>query len=147
MDDFGTTGLTGRTDDPSDTGHFPRILLPSFELSQGRKGGWALGIRQVFARMSAWSCWFGLTTRDDGTTLLMGKAAIGPRQVGGKRYPAFAPWAVVDDELERPIEDQQICGGSETASVFSEGKERQGCRSSFHGREAVRMSRTSGAAY
>jgi len=38
----------------------------------------------------------------------MGKAAIGPRPVEGKRYPAFARWAVVDDGLERPVEDQRI---------------------------------------
>jgi hypothetical protein len=39
----------------------------------------------------------------------MGKAAIGPRQVDGKRYPAFARWAVLDDNrIERPIEDRAV---------------------------------------
>jgi len=109
VEDFGTTGLTGRTDDPSDTGHFRGFFYRHSSSHKGGKAGgrWGLG-KLVFARMSAWSCWFGLTTRDDGTTLLMGKAAIGPRQVGDERYPAFARWAVVDHKLERPIEDQQI---------------------------------------
>jgi hypothetical protein len=109
VEDFGTTGLTGRTDDPTDTGHFRGFFYRHSSSHKGGKAGgrWGLG-KLVFARMSAWSCWFGLTTRDDGATLLMGKAAIGPRQVGGMRYPAFARWAVVDGELERPIENQQI---------------------------------------
>ena len=63
MEDFGTSGLTGRTDDPSDTGNFRGFF---YRHSNSHKGGtaggrWGLG-KLVFARMSAWSCWFGLTT-------------------------------------------------------------------------------------
>jgi hypothetical protein len=58
--------------------------------------------------MSAWSCWFGLTVRDDGQRLLMGKAAIAPRRVDGKRYPAFVRWADVHGEIERPVQDPRI---------------------------------------
>jgi hypothetical protein len=109
VEDFGTSGLTGQTNEPSDTGNFRGFF---YRHSSSHKGGtaggrWGLG-KLVFARMSAWSCWFGLTTRADGRTLLMGKAAIGPRQVDGERYPAFARWAVVDGSLERPVEDEQI---------------------------------------
>ena len=109
VEDFGTTGLTGPTDEPSDTGHFRGFFYRhSISDKGGTAGGrWGLG-KLVFARMSAWSCWFGLTTRADGRTLLMGKAAIGPRPVGEKRYPAFARWAVVENELERPAEAPEV---------------------------------------
>jgi hypothetical protein len=102
-------GLTGGTDGPGDTGNFRGFFYRHWSPHKGGTAGgrWGLG-KLVFARMSAWSCWFGLTTRADGRTLLMGKAAIGPRQVDNKRYPAFARWAVVQDKLERPIEDQRI---------------------------------------
>ena len=97
VEDFGTSGLTGRTDDPGDTGNFRGFF---YRHSSSHKGGtaggrWGLG-KLVFARMSGWSCWFGLTARADGRTLLMGKAAIGPREVEDKRYPAFARWAVLE---------------------------------------------------
>lgn len=38
----------------------------------------------------------------------MGKAAIGPRQVDRKRFPAFARWAVLENEIERPVEDPAL---------------------------------------
>ena len=47
----------------------------------------------------------GLATRADGRRLLMGKVAIGPRQVDGKVYPAFARWAAVNGGIEQPVED------------------------------------------
>jgi hypothetical protein len=111
VEDFGTTGLTGRTDNPADPGNFRGFFYRhSISDKRGAAGGrWGLG-KLVFARMSAWSCWFGLTTRADGRTLLMGKAAIAPRQVDDTRYPAFARWAVLEDgpqRLERPVEDQK----------------------------------------
>jgi len=109
VEDFGTSGLTGRTNEPSDIGNFRGFFYRhSSSHKGGTKGGrWGLG-KLVFARMSAWSCWFGLTVRDDGRSLLMGKVAIGPRQLDGKRYPAFARWAVVDDGVEQPVEDPTI---------------------------------------
>jgi hypothetical protein len=109
VEDFGTSGLTGPTDEPGDAGNFRGFFYRhSISGKGGTAGGrWGLG-KLVFARMSGWSCWFGLTARADGRALLMGKAAIGPRPVEGKRYPAFARWAVVDDGLERPVEDQRI---------------------------------------
>lgn len=109
VEDFGTSGLTGSTDQPGDTGNFRGFFYRhSISAKGGRAGGrWGLG-KLVFARMSGWSCWFGLTARADGRVLLMGKAAIGPRSVKGKHYPAFARWATVEGGLERPVEDERI---------------------------------------
>lgn len=109
VEDFGTSGLTGRTDEPGDIDNFRSFFYRhSSSHKRGTAGGrWGLG-KLVFARMSGWSCWFGLTTRTDGRTLLMGKVAVGPHQVQGTRYPAFARWAVVDDGLERPVEDPAV---------------------------------------
>ena len=91
VEDFGTSGLTGPTDEPGDAGNFRGFFYRhSISGKGGTAGGrWGLG-KLVFARMSGWSCWFGLTARADGRALLMGKAAIGPRPVEGKRYPGRA---------------------------------------------------------
>ena len=111
IEDFGTKGLVGRTDDQSDTGHFRSFFFghSSSHKRPGAGGRWGLG-KLVFASMSGASCWFGLTRRfDDGRTLLMGKAAIGSRVYDGRTYPAFARWAVLDTEgREMPVEDERI---------------------------------------
>lgn len=77
VEDFGTLGLTGRIDDPNDSGNFRGFFYRhSSSHKVGTAGGrWGLG-KLVFARVSAWSCWFGLTTRADGRTLLVGTDAV-----------------------------------------------------------------------
>jgi hypothetical protein len=110
VEDFGTCGLTGRTDDRADTGNYRGFFYRhSSSYKRGPAGGrWGLG-KLVFAHMSGWSCWFGLTTRkDDGRTLLMGKAAIGPRELKQKFYRPFPRWAVLEDGREQPVEHAAI---------------------------------------
>lgn len=106
VEDFGTSGLTGETDDPRDAGNFRSFFYRhSSSHKRGTAGGrWGLG-KLVFAQVSAWSCWFGLTTRPDGRTLLPGKAVIGPREVNSTLYRPFARWAGFENDTERPVED------------------------------------------
>lgn len=109
VEDFGTTGLTGKLDVPSDPGNFRSFFFRHSSSRKGRGSGgrWGLG-KLVFARMSNASCWFALTTRsNDQRTLLMGKAAIGTRTMSDRSsYSAFARWCVTDKERrEMPVEE------------------------------------------
>lgn len=80
VEDFGTTGLTGAYDDPTDNGNFNSFWRRYGESQKTRSKGGRHGVgKSTAANASRIRTVFGLTRRsDDGKLLLYGQAALWP---------------------------------------------------------------------
>ncbi len=91
IEDSGTVGLTGPVSrDPNSShknDHFLNFWLrEGMSGKKGTKGGrWGLGKNTFFMTTKINTFW-GLTCRGDGKELLMGKSALMPHTIDGKRY-------------------------------------------------------------
>ena len=147
VEDFGTSGLTGRTDEPGDTGNFRGFFYRHSILRQGRNGRRALGAGKAGVRPHVRLV---VLVRADGPCgwqdLVDGKAAIGPRRSKASATLRSHAGRSSMTGLSGPSRISESCGGSRTASASGERRGRPGCRSWFRGRRAIRISRRSGAA-
>ncbi len=88
IEDFGTEGLTGKTDVESDQGNFRSFWFRhGGSFKKGSKNGrWGLG-KLVFPIMSASRCFFGLTIRQgDAAPLLLGQAVLKTHRLKATKY-------------------------------------------------------------
>lgn len=114
IEDFGTSGLTGATEEIDD-GHFSdfwRRHGKSHKTGTSR-GRWGLG-KLVYSTTSEIGVFFGITCREgDSTSHLMGQTVLNLRTHEGDRYPPHAFYAdlTVDDPvngLPVPIRDRGL---------------------------------------
>lgn len=112
LEDFGTTGLRGRTDikDDRDFSDFWRRVGRSHK--SGAKGGsWGLG-KLVFPVSSRVNVVFGLTVRDDDperTPWLMGQALLNTHRIGTVEYVPHGFFARFrDDGFPMPCSNPEI---------------------------------------
>jgi len=99
IEDFGTGGLTGRTD-ARDEGNFSDFWHrhgQSHKTGTSR-GRWGLG-KLVYSTSSMLGVFFGLTIRDgDPNRYLMGQSVLELHRLEGKQYPAHAYYADMEGE-------------------------------------------------
>jgi hypothetical protein len=108
IEDFGTKGLTGRTD-VLDNDNFRNFWRRHGRSGKGGSSGgrWGLG-KLVFSSSSLVRAFFGLTVRVGETLpLLMGQAVLRNHEVNGKRHPAHGFWfeSRGRDQLQLPVAD------------------------------------------
>lgn len=109
IEDFGTRGLTGKTDalDNENFRNFWRLHGRSGK--GGTSGGrWGLG-KLVFSSSSDVRAFFGLTVRAGDTgPLLMGQAVLRNHEIDGHRHPAHGFWfeARGNEGIQLPVTDQ-----------------------------------------
>lgn len=113
IEDFGTTGLTGKTD-VKDTGNFSDFWRRhGLSHKTGKNlGRWGLG-KLVFSMSSQLNAFFGLTVQSDtGYRVLMGQTVLGMHTLEGDDYPAHAFFAEQEKgtsqtrPLPLPIKDE-----------------------------------------
>ena len=108
IEDFGTTGLTGKWDawDDAPFSDFWRREGRSHK-SGSSNGRWGLG-KLVFSSASRIRTFFGLTVRHDvpGESLLMGQAVLMTHEIGGNKFVPYGFFANEDKEqLQLPETD------------------------------------------
>lgn len=110
VEDFGTTGLTGSYDDPTDNGNFNSFWRRYGESQKAHSKGGRHGVgKSTAASASMIRTVFGLTKRnDDGKLLLYGQAALWPHILDGEKdrrdsYGLFSATKPPDSPL--PYED------------------------------------------
>ena len=112
IEDFGTTGLTGASDDEDAVGTNWYGFFRNFGGSNktGRRGGrWGLG-KLVFTSASRARAFFALTVRNDDDhrrPLLMGQAILSSHKIGEARYDTHGFFAAPHEEgaLQLPVQD------------------------------------------
>ena len=109
IEDFGTTGLLGETDDKDELNFSD--FWRRFGLSHkkgGSAGRWGLG-KLVFSSASAIGTFFGLTVRDNDPShqrLLMGQAVLNNHKIGSKDYAPHIFFAVpAEDGFQLPARE------------------------------------------
>jgi hypothetical protein len=118
VEDFGTEGLTGGTDNENDQGNFRSFWFRhGSSYKRGNKNGrWGLG-KLVFPMTSSARCFFGLTIRKgDPKPLLLGQAVLKTHSIDGSR---FAPHGHFGDTATNnhlcPISDAAFIDRFKTA--------------------------------
>lgn len=113
IEDFGTDGLTGRTDDENDTGNFRSFWFRhgSSHKKGSKNGRWGLG-KLVFPMNSASRCFFGLTIRrGDATPLLLGQAVLKTHRIDRRRFAPHGHFGDMEGDGElRPVTDAAFIG-------------------------------------
>lgn len=106
LEDFGTTGLNGDYDPGAGAGNFYNFWWREgiSEKTQGKAGRWGLG-KTTFHIISKIRTFLGLTVRNDGETLLMGKTLLKTHMVDNKRYHYFGYFC---DGDSKPISDRAL---------------------------------------
>jgi len=106
LEDFNTTGLDGSYDPDNRDGNFYNFWWREgiSEKRGERAGRWGLG-KITYHIVSKIRTFWGFTIRDDGKTLLMGKALLKTHSIDGKRYHYFAYFS---QDNFMPIEDNSI---------------------------------------
>ena len=112
IEDFGTTGLTGASEDEDAVNTNWYGFFRNFGGSNktGHRGGrWGLG-KLVFTSASRVRAFFALTVRnddDDRKPLLMGQAILSSHKIGDARYDTHGFFAVPHEEgaLQLPVQD------------------------------------------
>lgn len=108
IEDFNTTGLTGRYD-ALDEDNFHNFWRRHGRSGKGGSSGgrWGLG-KLVFSSSSQIRAFFGLTLRaGESDALLMGQAVLSNHMVDGRRHPAHGFWFRdrAADGLQLPVTD------------------------------------------
>jgi len=106
LEDFGTSGLDGDyRPDAKDNGNFYNFWWrEGISQKLGQKAGrWGLG-KTTFHLISKIRTMWGLTVRNDGKVLLMGKALLKTHELSGKKYQYFGyfskeDYMPVDDDI------------------------------------------------
>lgn len=96
IEDFGTRGLTGATDDPADKGNYRSFFFRHGGSAKrgGKLGRWGLG-KLVFPVSSSIRCFFGLTVReDDRQAFMLGQAVLKTHALAGVRYAPHGHYGV-----------------------------------------------------
>lgn len=111
IEDFGTRGLTGKTDD-LDNDNFRNFWRRHGRSGKGGTSGgrWGLG-KLVYSSSSALSAFFGMTVREgDAGPLLMGQAVLRNHELGGRRQSAHGFWFSEegDEGIQLPVSDGSI---------------------------------------
>lgn len=106
LEDFGTTGLNGDCNPEARSGNFYNFWWREgiSEKTQGKAGRWGLG-KTTFHIISKIRTFLGLTVRNDGETLLMGKTLLKTHILDNKRYHYFGYFCNNDS---RPVTDNTI---------------------------------------
>jgi len=91
LEDFNTTGLDGPYEPDAKGGNFYNFWWREgiSEKKGQRAGRWGLG-KTTFHIVSKIRTLWGLTVRDDGKILLMGKALLKTHFLNGTRYHYYA---------------------------------------------------------
>ena len=113
MEDFGTTGLLGSTDDPNTDGDTQNWNAFWFREGEGAKAGGSNGRagqgKITYYRVGRARAIFGLTVRsDDGRKLLMGRSSfrrVYPYGDDGRKYERDSFWCLPGDDRALPVED------------------------------------------
>lgn len=111
IEDFGTRGLTGKTDD-LDNDNFRNFWRRHGRSGKGGTSGgrWGLG-KLVYSSSSSLSAFFGLTVRaGDAGPLLMGQAVLRNHELNGHRHPAHGFWFSNRgaDDIQLPVTDTAV---------------------------------------
>jgi hypothetical protein len=106
LEDFNTTGLDGSYNPDAGKGNFYNFWWREgiSEKRGQRAGRWGLG-KTTFHIVSKIRTLWGLTVRDDGKILLMGKALLRTHSLPGKRYDYFGYFS---EDNFMPVEDDSI---------------------------------------
>jgi hypothetical protein len=106
MEDFGTTGLDGPINPDAGKGNFYDFWWREgiSEKGQQRAGRWGLG-KTTFHLVSKIRTIFGFTIRDDGKSLLMGKALLKAHKLDEQRFHYFGYFSKMNYE---PVDDLSI---------------------------------------
>jgi hypothetical protein len=106
LEDFNTTGLDGSYEPDAKSGNFYNFWWREgiSEKKGQRAGRWGLG-KTTFHIVSKIRTLWGLTVRDDGKILLMGKALLKTHFLSGRRYHYFGYFSR-DDFM--PVENNSI---------------------------------------
>lgn len=105
-EDYGTTGLDGPTNPDAGYGNFYNFWWRegmSQKIGQ-RAGRWGLG-KTTFHIVSKLKTFWGMTVRDDGKSLLMGKALLKAHSLNDRRYHYFGYFSGNDF---MPVEDTSM---------------------------------------
>ncbi|MBL8818282.1 MAG: hypothetical protein JNL58_19800 [Planctomyces sp.] len=131
LEDSGTTGLTGDTDQYHEVSgvknpfyYFFRAEGQSNKLETGR-GRWGLG-KFVFPRSSRIRSFFGLTVRhDDRRRLLVGQSILRSHEVDGKSYTPDGWFGRKPDGKEAwaPVDDREVIAEFEKDFCLERRKE------------------------
>jgi hypothetical protein len=107
VEDFGTSGLTGDTDNDTDRGNYRSFWFRhGGSFKRGEKGGrWGLG-KLVFPISSRLRCFFGLTIREgEDSPLLLGQAVLRTHQLGNKKFAPHGHFGVHAEDKIAPVID------------------------------------------
>lgn len=106
LEDFGTTGLDGSFLPDVGKGNFYDFWWREgiSEKAGQRAGRWGLG-KITFHIISKIKTFWGLTVRDDGRELLMGKALLKTHTIGTERFQYFGYFSA---ENGLPVEDDSV---------------------------------------
>jgi hypothetical protein len=107
IEDFGTEGLTGATDDDEDKGNYRSFWFRHGGSSKaGNKNGrWGLG-KLVFPMASTYRCFFGLTVRlGSSRPLLLGQAVLRTHRFNGVKLRPHGHFGMMKDHRLTPISD------------------------------------------
>jgi hypothetical protein len=106
LEDFDTTGLDGPYEPDARSGNFYNFWWrEGISEKRGRRAGrWGLG-KTTFHIVSKIRTLWGLTVRNDGKILLMGKALLKTHSLNGRRYHYFGYFSR-DDFM--PVENNSI---------------------------------------
>ncbi|PZN92973.1 MAG: hypothetical protein DCF30_22345 [Hyphomicrobiales bacterium] len=109
VEDFGTRGLTGKTD-ARDNDNFRNFWRRHGRSGKGGASGgrWGLG-KLVYSSSSEVRAFFGLTARAGDTgPLLMGQAVLRNHEIGSNHHPAHGFWFTdygTTEHLQLPVTD------------------------------------------
>lgn len=111
IEDFGTKGLTGKTDD-LDNDNFRNFWRRHGRSGKGGTSGgrWGLG-KLVYSSSSTLSAFFGLTVRtSDAEPLILGQAVLRNHELNGHRHPAHGFWFSDRgaDDIQLPVNDTAV---------------------------------------
>ena len=97
LEDFNTTGLDGPYEPNAEDGNFYNFWWrEGISDKSGQRGGrWGLG-KTTYHIISKIRTFWGLTIRNDGKILLMGKVLLKAHSLNGKRYEYFGYFAQDD---------------------------------------------------
>ena len=106
LEDFNTTGLDGSCEPDAGCGNFFNFWWrEGISEKRGQRGGrWGLG-KTTFHIVSKIRTMWGLTVREDGKILLMGKALLKTHSLNKKRYRYYGYFSQNDF---MPVEDNSI---------------------------------------